>query len=117
MVLPLGLVTLLLGAAGGYVYFMYLIHSGGLFVLILLASIASVCAGFYFLNKGIASVTGLEKLAPVEDDLVSVPKDGPALENILSRNKTMVEDWTKTNKTRDELKLLEVQAAAQSEKK
>ena len=83
----------------------------------LITSIASIGVGFYFINRALASIEGLEKLTPPEDLIATeLGADGQPLENILDKNKNMVEDWAKTNKTRDELKLLEVAAAAQAQK-
>ncbi len=43
-------------------------------------------------------------------------KDHP-IGNVLKKNDELIHDWTRTNKTRDELKLLQAAAATQEKKR
>jgi hypothetical protein len=73
--LPAGLVSILIGAGLGYVYFIYMINSGFLGVIMLIVAISAVGAGLYFLNRGLAAIEGFEKLGPAEGLIIGVDVD------------------------------------------
>ncbi len=88
--------------------------------MLLISSVLLVSIGLYFLNKAIAEMTGIEKLAGelTSDSSTPIVSESPGhLQSILRRNQNLIRSWTRTQKTREQLKLLEAAASVQERKK
>ena len=86
--------------------------------MLLISSVILVIIGLFFINKAFALFMGLESIDSQPNEKKAWFEDGTEhpIESTLEKNENLIKDWTKTTKTRDELKLLEAAAATQDPK-
>jgi hypothetical protein len=104
------------GSLSGY---FYIRNIGETTPILMLLAIIMVPSGIYFLSKSmaptLATVMGIdtaEKLTAAE-----AAAEKARLAQTLDKNNEMLQTWNKTNKTRDDLKLLQLSEGAGTEEK
>jgi hypothetical protein len=110
--IALGFLSSGFGFPIGFVYFSNIENSSPL-----LLGIATplVFAGVYFLGgaaaNGVSKLTGITTAEDAAKSSIQSNPDKSGLNSILQKNNAMVNDWTKTNKVKNELEVLEMSAA------
>lgn len=118
------LVKVLLGVfltpTGSFSGYVYIKNIGETTPLLMLLAIVMVPAGLYFLSKSmaptLATVLGIDTAEKTSDQNLSA-EEKAKLAKTLNRNNEMLDTWNRTNKTRDELKLLQISESVKSEEK
>ena len=111
----LGIVGLILTLPGLGLVFLFMTSSGGNNLIELPLAVILVGGGLFLIGKGltdvVASKTGIDTSQPAVEPVV----DKGALEERLARNNQMVHEYSKTSNTKDQLKVMQIAANANTQ--
>ncbi len=115
----MGILITVSGLISGYFYFIYNINLADSSIMLLVSALILVIIGLFFINKTFALYMGLDSIPDNQPKKSFWFENGTEhpIESTLEKNEELIKDWTKTNKTRDELKLLEAAASIQEPKR
>ena len=107
----------LLTPSGSFMGYFYIQNLGEVNPIFFLLAAFMLPTGLYFLTKSLApTLARVERIETEEQTDGSLEPNKPAkqFESTISKNNEMLQTWNQTNKTRDELKMLEISENAKA---
>ncbi len=111
-IIGLSFLGVLLDLTGIFVLYLYIISlNGSANILFLILSLVLIGGSiFIFIKTGKSDKTVVTKMPPIKPLEESIN----TADTRLAKNNAMMSDWEKTNKTKDKLRMFEIQANADS---
>lgn len=113
----LGIVLTPTGSLSGYFYIQNISETTPLLMVL---ALVLVPLGIYFIARSISPLMEYVTRINTEDKTLALEQpitDKDKLKSTLQKNNEMLDTWNRTNKTRDELKLMEVAESVKAQEK